>query len=105
VSLRVARRRFPEENDPRPINPQDFPLRGPKGALRAARYARGRRYAACTSTAPGQMHMPTHIMKAGKGEPLQLHSEERGIVLLASGRLRADGNAKHPRRGGVSSRV
>ena len=40
-----------------------------------------------------------------KGEPLQLHSEERGIVLLASGRLRADGNAKHPRRGGVSSRV
>jgi hypothetical protein len=40
-----------------------------------------------------------------KGEPLQLHSEERGIVLPAGGRLRADGNAKHPRRGGVSSRV
>ena len=27
-------------------NPKKFPLRGPKDALRAARYARGRRYAA-----------------------------------------------------------
>ena len=43
-----------------------------KGALRAARYARGRRYAACTSTAAGQMHMPTHIMKAGVREAVRL---------------------------------
>ena len=35
----------------------EFPQRGPKGA--------GRRYAACTSKAACQMHMPTHIMKAG----------------------------------------
>ena len=56
---------------PGTYNPQNFPLRGPKDALRAARYARGRRYAACTSTAAGQMHMPTHIMKAGAdGRPL-----------------------------------
>ena len=40
-------------------------LRTTRRDAEAARYARGRRYAACTSTAPGQMHMPTHIMKAG----------------------------------------
>ena len=59
---------------PGTYNPQNFPLRGPKDALRAARYARGRRYAACTmhehSCRP-DMHMPTHIMKAGAdGRPL-----------------------------------
>ena len=41
----------------------------PPDPLKAAKfwpYARGRRYAACTSKAARQMHMPTHIiMKAG----------------------------------------
>ena len=46
-------------------NPKRCPLRGPTAALRAARYVRGRRYAACTSKAARQVHMPTHIIKAG----------------------------------------
>ena len=55
-------------------NPKKFPLRGPKDALRAARGRRGAlraraplrgNSAACASRAARQMHMPTHIMKAG----------------------------------------
>ena len=50
-----------------PARKRFIPLREPKGALRAARYARGRRYAACTSRAARQMHMPTHIIKPRSG--------------------------------------